>query len=151
MCARDFAEFSVAPPVPSVPLFFLRVEDFCYLLTFKEIWTLHIFGWPVYKDCVHCSKFWIFCHKDFCLLACFLRLGKENPECDSSAFWSFYSLLRVVHGGDVKPRSWLTEVIKTSQDTYPKEKGSPPVSWLILPNQAPSGPLIIPLYNCLIH
>ena len=122
------------------------------LMTFsRSSWTLHIFGWPVYKDCVHCSKFWIFCHKDFCLLACFLRLGKENPECDSSAFWSFYSLLRVVHGGDVKPRSWLTEVIKTSQDTYPKEKGSPPVSWLILPNQAPSGPLIIPLYNCLIH
>ena len=42
-----------------------------------------------------------------------------------------------------------TEVIKTSQDTYPQEKGSPPVSWLILPNQAHSGPLIIPLYNCL--
>ena len=25
-----------------------------------NFWTLHIFGWPVYKDCVPCPEFWIF-------------------------------------------------------------------------------------------
>ena len=78
------------------PCFSYVSKTFVTFYLSRSFWTLHIFGWPVYKDCVPCSKFWSFCHKDFCLLACFLRLSKENPESDSSAFWSFYSLLRVV-------------------------------------------------------
>ena len=99
------------------------------LVTFylsRSFWTLHIFGWTVYKDYVPCFKFWIFCHKDFCLLSCFLRLGKENPECDSSAFWSFYSLLRVEHGGDVKPRSCpQPRSSKHPRTLIPKRRGVP--------------------------
>ena len=72
-----------------------------------------------------------------------LKTSFPMPPCSDgdTALWNVPSF-----GGHVKPRSRL---IKTSQDTYRKEKGSPPVSWLILPNQAHSGPLIIPLYNCL--
>ena len=90
---------------PSCPPPTLLLTDLAVLtrlqfsFTFQGVFGLCIFLAGLFIRIVFLPlSFWIFCHKDFCLLACFLILSKENPEF--TAFWSFYSLPRVVQGID---------------------------------------------------
>jgi hypothetical protein len=92
---------------PSCPPPTLLLTDLAVLtrlqfsFTFQGVFGLCIFLAGLFIRIVFLPlSFWIFCHKDFCLLACFLRLSKDNLESDYSSVWSFYSLLRVVHGID---------------------------------------------------